>query len=165
MGIQERFKKTAFNTVFAYLERDPEKNLMKVMDWVDALAGDGEDSFPVQRAAFRKVLGDPGNNMHRLIMDILENVDREVLARFCQNSIGPLLEHDKQGDTQLAETLNQYFLHNGSISDAAKAMYIHRNTYIYRLDKIKALLGTDLRDPRTLLQLQLAFLARSILKE
>ena len=94
-----------------------------------------------------------------------ENVDREVLARFCQNSIGPLLEHDKQGDTQLAETLNQYFLHNGSISDAAKAMYIHRNTYIYRLDKIKALLGTDLRDPRTLLQLQLAFLARSILKE
>ena len=85
MGIQERFKKTAFNTVFAYLERDPEKNLMKVMDWVDALAGDGEDSFPVQRAAFRKVLGDPGNNMHRLIMDILENVDREVVKATVQN--------------------------------------------------------------------------------
>ena len=85
MGIQERLKKTAFNTVFSYLERDPEKNIMKVMDWVDALAGDGENSFPVQRAAFRRVLEDPDNNMHRLIMDILENVDRDVVKATFQN--------------------------------------------------------------------------------
>ena len=85
MGIQERLKKTAFNTVFSYLERDPEKNIMKVMDWVDALAGDGENSFPVQRAAFRQVLEDPDNNMHRLIMDILENVDRDVVKATFQN--------------------------------------------------------------------------------
>lgn len=32
--------------------------------------------------------------------------------------------------------------HNGSITDAARHMYIHRNTYIYRLEKIKTLLGT-----------------------
>ena len=31
---------------------------------------------------------------------------------------------------------------NGSITDAARHMYIHRNTYIYRLEKIKTLLGT-----------------------
>ena len=85
MGIQERLKKTAFNTVFSYLERDPEKNIMKVMDWVDALAGDGENSFPVQRAAFRQVLEDPDNNMHRLIMDILEHVDRDVVKATFQN--------------------------------------------------------------------------------
>lgn len=94
-----------------------------------------------------------------------ENVDRDVLARFCQSSIGPLLTHDKKGEAPLAETLNQYFLHGGSISEAAKAMYIHRNTYIYRLEKIKTLLGTDLRNPRKLLELQLAFLAWSILQE
>ena len=94
-----------------------------------------------------------------------ENVDRDVLARFCQNSIGPLLEFDRQGGTQLTETLDQYFRHNCSISEAAKAMYIHRNTYIYRLEKIKALLGTDLKKSRKLLELQLAFLARSILQE
>ena len=64
---------------------DPEKNIMKVMDWVDALAGDGENSFPVQRAAFRRVLEDPDNNMHRLIMDILENVDRDVVKATFQN--------------------------------------------------------------------------------
>lgn len=44
-------------------------------------------------------------------------------------------------------------------------MYIHRNTYIYRLEKIKALLGTDLKKSRKLLELQLALLARSILQE
>ena len=94
-----------------------------------------------------------------------ENVDRDVLARFCQNSIGPLLEFDRKAGTQLTETLDQYFRHNNSISEAAKAMYIHRNTYIYRLEKIKTLLGTDLKKSRKLLELQLAFLARSILQE
>lgn len=94
-----------------------------------------------------------------------EHVDRDVLARFCQTSIGPLLEFDRQGGAQLTETLDQYFRHNSSISEAAKAMYIHRNTYIYRLEKIKALLGTDLKKSRKLLELQLALLARSILQE
>ena len=63
------------------------------------------------------------------------------------------------------ETLDKYFQHNGSISDAAKDMYIHRNTYIYRLEKIKTLLDTDLKNSRKLLELQLGLLAYRILEE
>ena len=94
-----------------------------------------------------------------------DHVDRDSLSRFCRSSIGPLLEQDEKNGTQFVETLDKLFLHNGSISDAAKDMYIHRNTYIYRLEKIKALLDTDLKNPRKLLELQLGLLAHRILEE
>ena len=94
-----------------------------------------------------------------------EHIDRDGLTRFCRASIGPLLDQDEKSGTQFVETLDKYFLHNGSISDAAKDMYIHRNTYIYRLEKIKALLDTDLKNSRKLLELQLGLLAYRILEE
>ena len=49
MGIQERFKKTALKTAFGYIEKDPERNMLKLMEWVDRLAGEGPDSFQPQR--------------------------------------------------------------------------------------------------------------------
>ncbi|MEQ2456181.1 PucR family transcriptional regulator [Flavonifractor hominis] len=93
-----------------------------------------------------------------------EHVNRDALRRFSQAAVGPLLRQDAKSGTQLVETLEQYFLHNGSISDAAKSMYIHRNTYIYRLEKIKGLLNTDLKNSRKLLELQLGLLAYRILE-
>ena len=39
-------------TAFHYIEKDPEKNLPKLMEWVDKLAGTGPDSFEPQRDAF-----------------------------------------------------------------------------------------------------------------
>lgn len=72
-------------TAFGYIEKDPEGNLPKLMEWVDKLAGDGPNSFVEQRAAFRKVVSDPDNNMYRLIMDIFQSVDNEVLKATFQN--------------------------------------------------------------------------------
>ena len=85
MGIQERFKKTALKTAFGYIEKDPENNMLKLLDWVDKLAGEGPDSFEPQREAFRKVLEDPGNNMYQLIMDIFQSVDNDVLKATFEN--------------------------------------------------------------------------------
>ena len=47
----------------------------KLMDWVDRFAGDGPESFPVQRAAVRKVIEDPENNMYQLVMRIMKDTD------------------------------------------------------------------------------------------
>jgi len=85
MGIQERVKKMALRTAFSYLEKDPENNMLKLLDWVDKLAGEGEESFPSQRAAFRKVLEDPDNNMNRLIRAILQETDPNVLKAVFEN--------------------------------------------------------------------------------
>ena len=46
-------KKFALSQAFSYIEKDPIKNLVHVMDMVDKFAGDGPQSFPRQRKAIR----------------------------------------------------------------------------------------------------------------
>ena len=85
MNFTNDLKRTTLKTAFHYLEKNPEKNAMKLMDLVDRFAGTGEDSFPTQRAAFRKVLEDPNNNMNQLIMNILHETDGDVLKKTFEN--------------------------------------------------------------------------------
>lgn len=68
-----------------YIEKDPEKNLLNLMDWVDRLAGTQENSFPVQRAAFRRVINNPDDNMYKLIMRVLKETDTNVMKKVFQN--------------------------------------------------------------------------------
>ena len=57
--------------------------------------------------------------------------------------------------TQLLETLEAY-LAKGSVKEAAAALGLHRHTVLYRLDRLRELLGGDLDVPATRLRLQLA---------
>ena len=85
MGIANELKKTTLKTAFHYLEKNPEKNAMKILDLVDKFAGNGPDSFPTQREAFRNVLADPENNMYQLIMSVLKDIDENVLKATFEN--------------------------------------------------------------------------------
>ncbi len=85
MGITNELKRATLKTAFHYLEKDPEKNVYKLMELVDKFAGEGPDSFPVQRAAFRTVLADPENNMYQLIMSVLKDIDQGVLKAALEN--------------------------------------------------------------------------------
>lgn len=85
MGIANELKKTTLKTAFHYLEKNPEKNAMKILDLVDKFAGNGPDSFPAQREAFRNVLADPENNMYQLIMSVLKDIDENVLKATFEN--------------------------------------------------------------------------------
>ena len=83
--IPATLSKLGLRTAFGYIEKNPEKNLPKLMEWVDRLAGTGPDSFQPQRDAFRAVISDPGSNMYQLIMNILRDVDNDVLKRTFEN--------------------------------------------------------------------------------
>lgn len=85
MSLTNQIKKTSFRTALGYIEKNPEQNALKLLNWVDRLAGNGPDSFDVQRAAFRKVLNDPDNNMNRLIMNVLRETDTGVLNKTFEN--------------------------------------------------------------------------------
>ena len=85
MSFTNQLKKATLRTAFGYLEKNPEENTLKLMSWVDKLAGDGPDSFQVQRAAVRHVLEDPQNNMYQLVMNILKETDSEVLKATFEN--------------------------------------------------------------------------------
>ena len=42
-------KRTGFRAMYSYLDKDPDANIPRLMDWVDRFAGDGPNSFPDQR--------------------------------------------------------------------------------------------------------------------
>ena len=83
--IPKTLSKIGLKTAYGYIEKDPERNLPRLMEWVDRLAGDGPNSFPEQRAAFRTVINDPDNNMHQLIMNVFREVDNEVIKAVFEN--------------------------------------------------------------------------------
>ena len=85
MSIANELKRTTLKTAFHYLEKNPEKNAVKLMELVDKFAGNGPDSFPKQREAFRSVLEDPQNNMYQLIMSVLKDIDKDVLKATFEN--------------------------------------------------------------------------------
>ncbi len=72
---------------FDYIERNPEENLPRLMDWVDRFAPEGDRGFPVQRAAFRQVIEDPDCAMHRLMYRIFTETDKDVLKAVFENFI------------------------------------------------------------------------------
>jgi purine catabolism regulator len=74
------------------------------------------------------------------------------LNDFYQETLGPLLGHD----STYVETLEGFFRCNGNLSEMARTMHFHRNSLLYRLNRIEALLGHSLEDPELRLSLQIA---------
>ncbi len=68
--------------------------------------------------------------------------------------IGPLLAQENA--RELIHTLEIYFAHNGNVCQTAEALFVHRNTLMYRLERIATILNLDLEKPETRLALQLA---------
>jgi DNA-binding PucR family transcriptional regulator len=73
--------------------------------------------------------------------------------------VRPLVEHDRERRSDLLRTLRAYFAAGGNASEAADRMFLHRNSMLYRLERIQKLTGLDLKDPGVALALQLGLLA------
>ena len=48
-------------------------------------------------------------------------------------------------DEETLSTINQFFENNLNVSETSRQLYIHRNTLVYRLDKLQKNTGLDLR--------------------
>jgi purine catabolism regulator len=71
-------------------------------------------------------------------------------------TLGSLLAYDRQNSAELVSTLDAFFAANGSPKEAAERLGVHRNTVLYRLDRIREITGYDLDDAAVRLRLQLA---------
>lgn len=99
-----------------------------------------------------------------MIYNLLSSIENKgELEKFYANTIYKLFEYDKENNSNLIETLEAYFKYNNNISEASKGTFVHRNTFIYRLDKIKSILNTDLKDQNELLEIQLGLKAMKLL--
>lgn len=85
------------------------------------------------------------------------------LHAFLDDTLGTLLAHDKTHKSNLTETLEAFFAANCSPKEAASILDVHRNTVLYRLDRITDVTGLDLDDSDTRLRLHLALHVRTAL--
>jgi sugar diacid utilization regulator len=81
--------------------------------------------------------------------------------RYVEMVLGPLLTGER-GRHLLLDTLEAYVT-RASLKEAAAALHLHRHTVLYRLDKIRELLGHDLDSPTARFRLQLALDLRRLL--
>ena len=106
--------------------------------------------------AGRKLRPDSLVHWHDEVIPHLVLAQNPLLAeRFVTHSLGRLMDPKLRNRIQLTETLEAY-LAKGSVKEAAAALGLHRHTVLYRLDRLKELLGGDLDVPATRLRLQLA---------
>lgn len=77
-----------------------------------------------------------------------------------ENYIGKLIRADQLQEGELCVTLESYLDHNCNANATADALYIHRNTMRYRMDKIKKILNNDINDMSVYLELKMAFAIR-----
>lgn len=48
-------------------------------------------------------------------------------------------------DSEILYTIQKFFENNLNVSETSRQLYVHRNTLVYRLDKVQKLTGLDLR--------------------
>lgn len=83
--------------------------------------------------------------------------DGRYLDDFVENQLGKLIRADSVNGGNLFETLECYLNHNCNGKATAEAMFLHRNTLNYRLNKIRELLDNPMDDLDNYLMLKLAF--------
>ena len=90
--------------------------------------------------------------------------DKNELRRFYTDMLGRLEEYDQLNDANLTETLSVYLENNCNSQMTAAALYIHRNTLRYRLERISTIIQEDLDDRLIDAEFIMAFMIKKYLK-
>lgn len=112
--------------------------------------------FKNQNTIFFNDLG-----VYRILLSV---PNKELLKTIFQENLGTLLEYDKQNNADLMDTLMWYLDFDGSIQKTADALFTHRNTINYRMQKINSLLKKDLASAQDKFDLKMAFYIRKMIQ-
>ena len=83
--IRESFQNFAVKTALGRLGKDPDRNLPRLLAWVDKF--DKDNLYLSQRRVFHNVLENPDGNWYRLIKSVWTDIDPEVRDTFFENFI------------------------------------------------------------------------------
>ena len=68
-------------------------------------------------------------------------------------------------DGDLMFTINKFFENNLNISETSRKLFVHRNTLVYRIEKIKRVTGLDLRNFEDAIVFKIALMVSKYMKE
>ncbi|NLM34834.1 MAG: PucR family transcriptional regulator [Clostridiales bacterium] len=88
--------------------------------------------------------------LEKIVYNISTEMKKDLYESFCDKF--------NAFDGEIINTIEEFINSGLNISDASKRLYIHRNTLIYRLDKIYKDTGYDIRDFRQATVFFMAFL-------
>ena len=84
---------------------------------------------------------------YRLLIGILLR-DPETLEDLRASTVSVLGRYDAEHDTDLLATLQAFLAHDGSTTETAEALHLHRHTVGYRLTRVHEVSGLSLYESR-----------------
>lgn len=82
MSVSTTVKKFGIEQAIKYMYKDPDKNLVKLMDWADKFS---KGEFEPQRKAIRHAIEDPTDPYYAFIRHMMNEVDHDVLTTIAVN--------------------------------------------------------------------------------
>jgi PucR family transcriptional regulator, purine catabolism regulatory protein len=101
---------------------------------LDVIARDAETAREIETGS--------GSEVYRLLFRVLASRPEEVLS-FYEDTIAPLARYDSQYSGELVATLEAYLANDCNMNATARAIYAHRHTVAYRLERVKELTRLD----------------------
>ncbi|WP_090117101.1 CdaR family transcriptional regulator [Cohnella sp. OV330] len=92
---------------------------------------------------------------------LLSGIPEPVRSRFMDEMSG---RQDLFTDPETVSTLDAFFAMDCNVSETAKRLFIHRNTLLYRLDKLKQEAGLDVRSFNDAILVRLLMLLYKVTK-
>jgi len=96
----------------------------------------------VLRQSDAPIAEDIGTGTYRLLFRVLASHPEEVRS-FYDDTVAAIVKYDDQYRTDLVGTLESYLEQNCNMNATAAAIYAHRHTVAYRLERVKDLTGLD----------------------
>jgi sugar diacid utilization regulator len=83
-----------------------------------------------------------GRGSYRLLLRLYVSHPEDVWI-FYDSTLAPLVGYDDQYGTELVATLESYLGHDCNMNATAAAVFAHRHTIAYRLERVRELTGLD----------------------
>lgn len=84
---------------------------------------------------------------------IAQSIPSDIKSSLVKAVFSGLSKEDVQ---ETVDLVHAYWHAHGNIEQAAAALFIHRNTFLYRINKTRTLTGLNIKDPKDLMVLYLA---------
>jgi purine catabolism regulator len=165
-GVPRSIKQLADSTIARAKMQYPNANLVigigrpvnKLIDWRSSY----NEALAAQRIALQWQIyqplffGDLG--VYRLLSLLLETPE---LLSFYRETLGELSD-ERYANDDFITTLEAFFEEHGNLSQTANKLHVHRNTLLYRMERIAQIGGFDLDNPETRLAVHLALKIRRL---
>lgn len=94
---------------------------------------------------------------------LLEVGNIELLRKYYESVLGPLLKYDRLNNTDLTYVLKVYLRNDCSVKETSEELYVHRNTINYKIRKSKDILDYLEFDALNKTRLNLAFIIEKLI--